>query len=104
MDSDRTSGWQMETHNIALTALNKIEMHGEECTRRQMSIDRAHSEIKQSIKDLENGTESSVNDIKADVKKINIRLAMFLGGFYILMRLVEWGFISPHIAKSVVMP
>lgn len=69
----------METHNIALTALNKIEAHAEECTRRQTGIDKNQAELKADIADL--GKE---------VKSLNYKAAFALGGLIVVGKIFDY--------------
>lgn len=69
----------METHNIALTALNKIEAHAEECMRRQERYENNQREIKQNIESL--GSE---------IKSLNKYVAIGIGILIIIGKLLDW--------------
>lgn len=75
MEQERRS-WSMETHGIALTALNRIDAHAEECVRRQNRIDASLDRLEKKI------------DTTSDLaKKVQIFAASVLGGLIVLGRI-----------------
>lgn len=82
--------WAMETHNIALTALNKIEAHADECNKRQARIDKTTDEIKNSMEAQAKKSDEQHEQLRTDIKKVNTYIAMAIGGLIVVTRLIEY--------------
>lgn len=70
--------WSMETHNMALTALNMITNHTKECDKRDDRNEKKYSEIKESM-----------DKIGSDVDALKVKLAYICGGIILLSEAIK---------------
>lgn len=63
---------EQQTRDIAVTANTKVDAHIQECTELRKRIEKA------------------LDDFREDLKKINWRMAMMVGGLLVLSHVIDW--------------
>lgn len=63
---------EQQTRDLAVAASTKIDAHVQECTELRKRIEKA------------------LDDFRLDLKKINWRMAMMVGGLLTLSHVVDW--------------
>lgn len=77
--------WSMETHNLALTAMNTIEFHLKECERRDERLTARYEKIEKIL----SAQDDKYEETRGQVQNIQVKAAFALGGFISVWELVK---------------
>lgn len=82
---DDSSNWSMATHNLALTAMNTIEFHMNECEKRDARLVDRYDKIEMIL----TKQDTRMDEMWHAIVKMQLRAAFALGAFMSIWELVK---------------